>query len=276
VTEQNTDRRFTLAEFRRKHALLIRQHDEWLRDIDALADRMLQELLDVAQLVTKRPESQRGLGSFPSTFLWLAGKVVSHSESIRALVGIARYGDASMLIRGLIGDVTMLQYLAAYPSVCPEYFELSQIREPRPKKGSRYAKLKAKFSEANLRQQIERVGDRPVSAETYGIYSEPAHPSLWGAKFYAVQHAGALAEFSIAYSPVYQQVAAFRCVATAAAEVLDAVDCFYVWSQRTSCPWAQPSLDRWLAERDRLLDQITSAFQYLEAKHVQLYGDPRK
>lgn len=266
---------YDLAAFRRLHAGLAREHDRFLRNLLDLSDAIVDELLRAARSAADRPAGERGEGTFLFAYQLLASKIVSHMESIRALVRIARYGDASMLIRGLIGDVTMIQYLAAYPGDAADWCEMAKIRETKPVKGTRFAELAGKFTEGRLRQEISNAGDRPWSSETYGIYSEPVHPSLWGMKFYSVQETGQLASFAFTYRPVFQRVASFRSVATATALVFDAAECFHVWVQRQSIEWGQGALSRWASVSESLWVQLADAFRWLEQAHVQLYGDPR-
>jgi hypothetical protein len=99
-------------EFREEYGTLATKHDHFLAAIFALSDQIVDEALRCTHLAAERPVDERGEGTFLFAFQMLASKVVSHVESVRALVRIARYGDASMLIRGLIGDATMIEYLA--------------------------------------------------------------------------------------------------------------------------------------------------------------------
>jgi hypothetical protein len=263
--------RYDLDSYRASHADLEQRHGAFLAGINQLRDQLLARLLQIVEIGGARPNEEIAPGTFLHTFLWLASKVFSHAESIRALVAIGRYGDASMLIRGLLGDVTMLQYISSHPDSCLELVELSMLREPTPKKGTRFAKLKAKYSEPNLRRAIEKAGDRPWSREIYGIYSDPAHPSLWGMQFYGRRQLGTAADFSITCAPLFEQIAAFRCIGYCSALLFDAIITFFVWRQRSGIPWGEDLEGTWLAECDDTLKELASASAYLARNHKKLY-----
>jgi hypothetical protein len=107
------------------------------------------------------------------------------------------------------------------------------------------------------------------------IYSEPVHSSLWGMKFFCVQELGSLASFSMTYRPVYQEVAAFRCVATSAGLAADVVEAFYNWVSRQKLGSMRSDLERWREIQPGIIAQVHDAFEWLDTSHVKLYGDPR-
>lgn len=267
-----TSKRFDLRSIRAGIPEIQKRHNEFLKDIDALNDDLLQRLLVVAESAVARPEPETCEGSYLFVFLGLASKVVSHAEAIRTVVSVGRYGDASMLIRGLIGDVIMLQYIAGYPEDCGEICEMSRVRKQGWKSGSRYRELGEKYKESNLRKKIEEVGDRPWSGEIYGIYSEPSHPSVFGLKFYGRQVKGVEAEFVLTWGPQIEQVASFRCASALTALLVDALDTFFVWNQRSGGDsWADGLEKDWMSMREQYFREVQSATNYLITAHKRLY-----
>lgn len=265
---------YDLSEIRRAAKSLPGEHAALLADIVEVSDALLARLLRCCELAAGRPESERTHGTFLFAYQLLAAKAISHAESILALTRIGRYGDASMIIRGLMGDQMMTQYLSKHPDESADWLELSDLREIRPIRGTRFAQLKAKFSESRIRKAIEESGGTPVSSETWGVYSESAHPSAWGFKFYGVQDEGELASFRMTYVPIYQHIAALRCAATMAAFLLEVVNDFYYWMQSTGQDGAQADLKAWSADSDSLLAGLREAFARVRKNHIEAFGDP--
>ena len=253
--------RYDLDAFRAQHRDMRRLHGRSLSQLYGVTDRLLRFLLQCLQLAEQRADEQLRT-SFLFSFINLGSKVVSHVESIRTLVDIGRYGDATALTRVLVGDVTMITYLSIYPDDCAEWIELSQIREPRPTNRGRYGTLLRKFSEGRLRGAIAEAGTRPVSAEGYGVYSEAAHPSLWGMQFYADRIVHTANEYQVTYAAVYDPLVAIGRVAVMGALILDSIDGFIYWCEESKVGWHAELRDRWgplKSEAMQALDRVLSA-----------------
>lgn len=267
-------KQYDLDEIRRAAKSLPDKHDAFLADIVAVSDALLARVLRCCELAASRPASEKAHGTFLFAYQLLAAKAVSHTESVLALTRIGRYGDASMIIRGLIGDQLMTQYLAINPDECADWFEMSELREAKPTKGTKFAQLRGKFSESNIRKAIEESGGTTGGSNAWGAYSETAHPSAWGFKFYGVQEEGKLASFRVTYIPIYQPITAFRCAGMVAALLLDVVNDFYYWMQSTHQTWAPADLKAWSVDSESLLAQVRKAFDWLKEKHIEAFGDP--
>jgi hypothetical protein len=268
-------KQYDLDRIRQAAESLPDEHDAVLAEIVELSDAVLARVLRCCELAAGRPESEKTRGTFLFAYHLLAAKAVSHAESILALTRIGRYGDASMIIRGLIGDQLMTQYLSIHPDECADWLEMSDLREAKPIKGTRFAQLRGKFSEPIIRKAIEKSGGTTGGSEVWGVYSESAHPSAWGFRFYGVQEEGQLASFRMTYVPIYQLIAAFRCAAMIAVLLLGVANDFYYWMHKTGQDWPEADVKAWPADSDSLLAQVTEAFDWLEKNHVKIFGDPR-
>ncbi|HUF52795.1 MAG TPA: hypothetical protein VMR52_03340 [Dehalococcoidia bacterium] len=261
-----------MVDFRRALPDIQEKHERFLSSINKLNDGLLERLLRIAELVAGRPESDLAEGTYLFVYLALSTKATSHAESTRSLIHAGRYGDASMLMRGFMGDVIMLQYIAAYPDSCPEICEMSKVRDQGWARGSRYRELSDRFKESELRRMVSEAGDHPWAGEVYGLYSEPAHPSIFGLKFYGQQIKGAEAEFLMIWAPRFEQVASFRCASGLTALLVDVVDTFFVWDQRYGQrDWIEDAAAEWTVVREDYFDQVQSVTDYLIESHKRLY-----
>ena len=243
--------RYDLAAFRALHGPLTRRHEEFeaVSRLYAVADTLLGFYLECLRLADHRPDDELQRGTFLNAFIALSSKVISHAESIRALINIGRYGDATALTRVMISDMTMITYLSIYPEDCADWIEQSMVREPRPKRGGRYGELLAKFRESELRRKIEAAGFRPVSTEGYGAYSEALHPSAWGLRFYAYVEPGAEGEptHTIYYAPIYDPWVALRRVTVMTSSLIEPIANFMWWCDGIGVTWHKEHLVRWNA-----------------------------
>lgn len=242
-------KRYDLAAFRALHGRLTRRHEEIepLFRLYAVADTLLGFYLECLRLADHRPEEEIQRGTFLHAFIGLSSKVISHTESIRTLINIGRYGDATVLTRALISDVTMVTYLSICPEDCADWIELSMVREPRMTRQGQYGKLLEKFREGELRRKIEAAGFRPVSMEGYGAYSEALHASAWGLQFYAYvePHPRGEHTHTLYYAPIYDPWVALRAVTVMTSSLLEPIANFLWWCEKTGVTWHKEHLARW-------------------------------
>ena len=242
-------KRYDLAAFRALHGPLTRRHEdsEFNSRLYAVGDTLLGFYLECLQLAEHRPEEEVEPGTFLHAFIGLSSKVISHAESIRTLVNIGRYGDATALTRVMISDVTMVTYLSIFPEDCPEWFELSQVRERTPTRRGRYGELMAKFKESELRAKIEAAGFSPVSGSGYGAYSEALHASAWGLQHYAYPEPNPKSKHThtLYYAPIYSPWVALRTINVMTSFLVESIAVFLTWCENTDVTWHKEYMARW-------------------------------
>ncbi len=246
---QDDPKRYDLPAFRALDRPLTRRHEELepISSLYAVGDALLEFYLECLRLAEHRPEEEIRPGTFLNAFIGLSSKVISHAESIRTLVNIGRYGDATALTRVMISDVTMVTYLSNFPEDCPEWFELSQVREPTPTRRGRYGELLAKFRESELRRKIEEAGTRPISGRGYGAFSEAVHASAWGLQHYAYPEPNPKSEHThtLYYAPIYSPWVALRAINVMISLLVESIAEFLSWCENTDVTWHKEHLARW-------------------------------
>lgn len=264
--------RYQFRVFRGHYTNLVKRHERFLGNkIYAVADQLLEMLLECLRLSEARPEDERR-DNFLFAFIALGSKIVSHVESIRVLINIARYGDAAVLIRVFIGDITMLQYLSLFPEEAREWLETSRVRQAVPSRKGRYSDLRRKFNESAMRRRIEKAGVRPVSAEGYGAFSEAVHPSLWGIQHYAQQEIFQDGQYLIQYAPVYDPLTAWRRALVMTALLLDAIESFLAWCEQTKVEWHRGLLSSFIPVQSQVVESLQKGMAIVEEAHRRFYS----
>ena len=264
--------RYDLDEFRRLHKPLTLRHERLLRSHYGFSDRLLRLLLDAIRIVEEQPEADRASKrSFLFAFLMLGSKIISHAESIRVLVDVGRYGDATGLLRFAFSDCVMLRYLALFPEDVPDWFDLSQLRPPTGRPSERYKRLAKKFWEGAVRKKLLEKGVH-VPAGTFSDLSEAVHPTSWGMGYYGDVDPGRV--LHIHYAPFYDPLPKAQALAVSLIDVLkEPMDVLIDWCNRQALQWHKGVEARWMVLRIQAGKFTQIAASVVEAGMEELYPD---
>lgn len=136
------------------------------------------------------------IGKYSLSFLLLINRSVQHIESIRILTERGFYGDSFVLMRSLMSDISMMQYLHYHPELLNLFLNEKQEDYQNNKD------FKRAFNETAIEKELVSKGLPPFSS-FFQILSKASHASSFGSQLY-----GSMGEksskYHLNYGPKFQ------------------------------------------------------------------------
>lgn len=131
-----------------------------------------------------------------TAYLLLINRSIQHIESVRLLTERGIYGDSFVLIRSLMSDLSMMQYLHFHPELLD--FFLNEKREDYQTN----KKFKKSFSESVIENDLVNRGVKPFGS-TFQVLSKASHSSSFGSQLYG-SRGGKEGQYHLNYGPRFQ------------------------------------------------------------------------
>jgi len=187
------------------------------RDFYSIYKNSLQELLIVKDLLVEEYKKDTSL-LFHKVTLILLSRFIQHMESLLVLVEGGLYGDAMVIMRSIISDMKMYQYLQLKPDLVVLFLSESQ------QEYQKNSKFKAAFNETAIDKVLIENGGRSTK-ESFEILSKAAHSTSWGAQLYGTAGKD-VKKYNLKYSPGFELKKAFTsltCVAPAFSDFVNMI-----------------------------------------------------
>lgn len=130
------------------------------------------------------------------SFLLLLNRSVQHVESLRILTERGLYGDSFVLLRSLMSDLSMMQYLHFHPELL-DLFLNEQQEDYQTNKA-----FKKAFSENAIETDLVGRGVRPFGT-AFQVLSKASHASTFGSQLYGSRGKGA-GQYHLNYGPKFE------------------------------------------------------------------------
>ena len=253
-------------------AQLRRQHEAALRPLYRFQDRLLRLLRRTCEGVAQNELGSEESTSYLFPYQVLTAKSISHAESVRTLLNIGRYGDASVILRLLLSDGLMSRYLLEFQDRIPSWKRYAEQQSGLSSKERR--KLNREFGDAQVGGQLEQhgVSDLDSLRKEYRMFSEAAHPSLSGSRFYALRKSGG---YILTPWGHYDELPSILFAELVLVHLDTLTRSFGLWATRAERRWARRLVNwqmRLSSELDRLLRVQND---YVEREHSMLAEEPR-
>lgn len=138
-------------------------------------------ILEVVSLLTGEEEAvgndSKPDNQYSKAYLVLIGRSIQHAESIRILVEHGLYGDCFPIMRNILSNLNMMQYLHNHPELLDLF--LSETQEDYQSN----KEFRNTFSESAVEGDLVKRGWRPISA-AFQMLSKTSHASYFGAQLY--------------------------------------------------------------------------------------------
>jgi hypothetical protein len=260
--------RYDLAAIRDLDAYLTGKHTgfEGLASQRSSLDGLLRILLRVMRSL-EASAGKHGDRSFPFAAVLLLAKVFSHTESIRILIDVGRYGDAVVVLRAVVSDVRMLQYLAVTPDDVPDWIDAAEVRPQPYVTGSRRKELAEKFQEKKIRNRLQQSGAEPYE-DLFQGFSEASHGSLWGMRYFLNDDTygrSRLAEGSIRYGGLYQLHRALDLTVVSGLLLITPLSVLFEWCQANGETWHLRWVKAFEQQSERLRKRHSIALEVVNA-----------
>lgn len=158
----------------------------------------LNLLKDVINLLaddaTKCPDGNKK--KYGVAFLLLINRSIQHIESIRLLTERGLYGNSFVLIRSLMSDLSMMQYLHFHPELLDLFLNEKQEDYQTNKE------FKKAFSENVVESDLIGRGVTPFSS-TFQMLSKASHASSFGSQLYG-SRGKREGQYHLNYGPKFQ------------------------------------------------------------------------
>ncbi len=162
-------------------------HSESLKEILAVKDELIKEF-------------EKGYDKeFNKALLLLLSRSIQHIESIFLLTERGLYGDAFILLRGVLSDINMIYYLHFNPHLVSGFIKESDTSYQQD------SDFKKSFSEAAIDYDLKKHGVKSIK-DSFQKLSKAAHASAWGAQFYgtAGKSGTERQKFFVKYGPGFE------------------------------------------------------------------------
>lgn len=151
---------------------------------------------DVINLLVQEIEESNGREKkYNTAYLMLLNRAIQHLESVRVLTERGLYGDSFALIRSLMSDLVMMQYLHFHPELIDTFLNEGQDDY----QNNKY--FREAFSEATMRSDLIKRGVKKFGT-SFQILSKISHASSFGSQFYGFNKGGS--KYHLNYGPAFQ------------------------------------------------------------------------
>ncbi len=144
--------------------------------------------------VTNCPDGNRK--KFSMAYLMLINRSLQHIESIRLLTERGLYGDSFVVMRSLMSDLSMMQYLHFHPELLDLFLNEKQEDYQTNKK------FKKAFSESAVENDLVSRGVTPFGS-TFQMLSKASHASAFGSQLYG-SRGEKDGQYHLNYGPKFQ------------------------------------------------------------------------
>ncbi len=155
----------------------------------------LSLVLSVVDLLTKEIEEKKD-EKFNKATLFLLSRSIQHLETIIVLTENGLYGDAYIILRGVLSDMSMMYYLHFRQDL------LDMFLNEKSDDYQQNKKFKELFNEGAIEKYLASK-DMPSIRESFQKISKAAHASSWGVQFYGtegkIKH-----QYNLKYGPGFE------------------------------------------------------------------------
>jgi len=144
--------------------------------------------------VTNCPDGNRK--KYSTAYLLLINRSIQHIESIRLLTERGFYGDSFVLLRSLMSDLSMMQYLHFHPELLDLFLNEKQEDYQTNKE------FKRAFSESMVENDLIDRGVKPFGT-SFQMLSKASHASSFGSQLYGSRGEGE-GQYHLNYGPKFQ------------------------------------------------------------------------
>lgn len=130
-------------------------------------------------------------------YLMLINRSLQHIESTCLLTERGLYGDSSVIIRSLMSDFSMMQYLHFHPELLDLFLDEKQEDYQTNNKG-----FKKFFSESTIENDLVSKGVTPFGS-TFQMLSKASHASAFGSQLYG-SRGEKDGQYHLNYGPKFQ------------------------------------------------------------------------
>lgn len=158
----------------------------------------LNLLKDVINLLIEDTTKNKDAGAkkYSMTYLLLINRSIQHIESIRLLTERGLYGDSFVLMRSLMSDLSMMQYLHFHPELLDLFLNEKQEDFQTNKE------FKKAFSENAVENDLVARGVTPFSM-AFQTLSKASHASSFGSQLYG-SRGERDGQYHLNYGPKFQ------------------------------------------------------------------------
>ncbi|XOB46385.1 MAG: DUF5677 domain-containing protein [Candidatus Nealsonbacteria bacterium] len=173
-----------LGELRRKPFSVKRQRsilltNKHLKAFYPVYKKSTEGLLDAIDLLVNEVEEKID-ERFNRAALILLSRSVQHFESVIILTENGLYGDAISVLRNILSDMLMMNYLHLHPELIELFLKESTSDYHKSKE------FRKAFIESTMIEELQRYGS-VLSKETFSKLSKASHASSWGVQFYSTK-----------------------------------------------------------------------------------------
>ena len=133
---------------------------------------------------------------YSTAYLLLINRSIQHIESIRLLTERGLYGDSFVLLRGLMSDLSMMQYLHFHSELLDLFLSEKQEDYQTNKE------FKRAFSESVVENDLVGRGVRPFGS-AFQMLSKASHASSFGSQLYG-SRGEKEGQYHLNYGPMFQ------------------------------------------------------------------------
>jgi len=152
---------------------------------------------DVVNLLIEDATNANGdKKKYSMTYLMLLNRSIQHIESMRLLTERGFYGDSFVILRSLMSDLSMMQYLHFHPELLDLFLNEKQ-EDYQDNKEFRKA-----FSESAVERDLVERGVKPFGS-TFQMLSKTSHASSFGSQLYG-SRGEKEGQYHFNYGPKYQ------------------------------------------------------------------------
>jgi 8-oxo-dGTP diphosphatase len=184
-----------IVDFEEKKNKSVRLTQRTFKQFYPIYEESLSTLLRVVDILIKEVEYNKD-SLFNKATLLLLSRSIQHLESILLLTENGLYGDAWVIARGVLSDMSMLYYLHFRPELI-EMFLKEEGDDYQLNK--RFRKL---FNETVIQEELQQHG-LSSPQDSFQKISKAAHASSWGAQFYGTR-AEKKGQYHLKYGPGFE------------------------------------------------------------------------
>lgn len=182
------------SSFHEKEQESMKRTHKIFKDFTPLYERSLSVLMRIVDILVVEVEEREDL-AYNKAALILLNRSIQHAESIRVLNAYGLYGNAISIVRSVMGDMNMLQYLHFHPELVEKFLqEGADEYQTNPE-------FKKLFNEYAVEKDLESRG-RKSHLDSFYTLSKTIHPSSWGSQLYG-RRVGK-GKYSLKYGPGFE------------------------------------------------------------------------
>ncbi len=179
--------------FEDKENKILVQTKNMLKTLFPIYSFGLENILKTKDLLINDVENNIDI-KYNKACLILLNSSIQHLESIKVLLQSGLYGDCFVLIRSLMSNIAMLQYLHFHPKLLDLFLKESL------KDYQNNSEFKKNFNETAIEKDLESRGISSFK-KSFQILSKTSHASSWGAQLYGVR--GEVNQYFPTYGPTF-------------------------------------------------------------------------